>query len=268
MGRSGHLPVARPSPILAAAQLSPAARPRRITPSRPSILISVTGAVAKMSWRTMTGSRSFESVSSHHLSRSRAFTSSGLVTQLFCGRLPTAPAVAFGVATTCAQGVIVLFMVGPSALLDAAHDVAPAPALGIWRTPDSDRGAKRSHRQVLPRPPPVRYMSVHSRTQWVPAGHGGTWPDHDENGPRAGKSQLTGRLCRWWQVLGSNQRRLSRRFYRPLPLATRATCLAPSRRTGTVKDSGRAPVLQHRLARARHTACGRITSRRPQPAIT
>ena len=28
-----------------------------------------------------------------------------------------------------------------------------------------------------------------------------------------------------WQVLGSNQRRLSRRFYRPLPLATRATCL-------------------------------------------
>jgi hypothetical protein len=33
--------------------------------------------------------------------------------------------------------------------------------------------------------------------------------------------------CRYrevWQVLGSNQRRLSRRFYRPLPLATRATC--------------------------------------------
>jgi hypothetical protein len=35
----------------------------------------------------------------------------------------------------------------------------------------------------------------------------------------------------WWQVLGSNQRRLSRRFYRPLPLATRATCLAPPLRT-------------------------------------
>ena len=30
-----------------------------------------------------------------------------------------------------------------------------------------------------------------------------------------------------WQVLGSNQRRLSRRFYRPLPLATRATCRRP-----------------------------------------
>jgi hypothetical protein len=35
----------------------------------------------------------------------------------------------------------------------------------------------------------------------------------------------------WWQVLGSNQRRLSRRFYRPLPLATRATCLAPPEAT-------------------------------------
>ena len=35
-------------------------------------------------------------------------------------------------------------------------------------------------------------------------------------------------LClSWWQVLGSNQRRRSRRFYRPLPLAARATCLAP-----------------------------------------
>jgi hypothetical protein len=44
----------------------------------------------------------------------------------------------------------------------------------------------------------------------------------------AEKTQLTGYFRRWWQVLGSNQRRLSRRFYRPLPLATRATCLAPS----------------------------------------
>ena len=34
-----------------------------------------------------------------------------------------------------------------------------------------------------------------------------------------GKTQLTGYLRRWWQVLGSNQRRLSRRFYRPfLPI--------------------------------------------------
>jgi hypothetical protein len=33
--------------------------------------------------------------------------------------------------------------------------------------------------------------------------------------PLAEKSQLRGHFRRWWQVLGSNQRRLSRRFYRP-----------------------------------------------------
>ena len=30
-----------------------------------------------------------------------------------------------------------------------------------------------------------------------------------------GETQLTGHFRRWWQVLGSNQRRLSRRFYSP-----------------------------------------------------
>jgi hypothetical protein len=69
--------------------------------------------------------------------------------------------------------------------------------------------------QGLQAPPPVRHMSVHSRTLRPPAGLSGTWRDNAKNGPRAGKPQPTGRLCRWWQVLGSNQRRLSRRFYRP-----------------------------------------------------
>jgi hypothetical protein len=49
----------------------------------------------------------------------------------------------------------------------------------------------------------------------------------------------------WWQVLGSNQRRLSRRFYRPLPLATRATCRKPPATDGTLKDSGTFPLRQH-----------------------
>jgi hypothetical protein len=31
-------------------------------------------------------------------------------------------------------------------------------------------------------------------------------------------SQATAHFRRWWQVLGSNQRRLSRRFYRRCPL--------------------------------------------------
>ena len=48
-----------------------------------------------------------------------------------------------------------------------------------------------------------------------------------------------------WQVLGSNQRRLSRRFYRPLPLATRATCREPPSWDGTLKDSGTFAVRQH-----------------------
>jgi hypothetical protein len=47
--------------------------------------------------------------------------------------------------------------------------------------------------------------------------------------PPTAYPQVRGCLSRWWQVLGSNQRRLSRRFYRPLPLATRATCRGPSR---------------------------------------
>jgi len=34
----------------------------------------------------------------------------------------------------------------------------------------------------------------------------------------SGKTQLTGYFRWWWQVLGSNQRRLSRRFYRPRAL--------------------------------------------------
>src|ERR1017187_7446891 len=56
---------------------------------------------------------------------------------------------------------------------------------------------------------------------------------------------VRGCFVRWWQVLGSNQRRLSRRFYRPLPLATRATCRTPSARDGTLKDSGTYPMRQH-----------------------
>ena len=54
----------------------------------------------------------------------------------------------------------------------------------------------------------------------------------------AGNSQLAGRFHRWWQVLGSNQRRRSRRFYRPLPLATRATCQMPPDHGGRRKYSG------------------------------
>ena len=47
------------------------------------------------------------------------------------------------------------------------------------------------------------------------------WTQRDHTGQKAtarepDKSQATNRSRWWWQVLGSNQRRLSRRFYRPL----------------------------------------------------
>ncbi len=146
-----------------------------------------------------------------------------------------------------------------------------------WRTQSSPAGFAPAGRRSAPVAPAPRPFVVH----WTPAGRGlsrfparreygpgnrslsaicpwtsrsqpdlaglsRTWRDIGRRPARRENSQLTGRLRRWWQVLGSNQRRLSRRFYRPLPLATRATCRASFRRTGTVKDSGRAQLGQHR----------------------
>ena len=52
----------------------------------------------------------------------------------------------------------------------------------------------------------------HSGLQRHKVTHAGT----EETARTAENSRLAGRFRRWWQVLGSNQRRLSRRFYRPL----------------------------------------------------
>ena len=78
-------------------------------------------------------------------------------------------------------------------------------------------------------PDAVRYMSVTIATPCPTAAHDDTRRDKKEPARRAACPQRAGRFRRWWQVLGSNQRRLSRRFYRPLPLATRATCRMPQR---------------------------------------
>ena len=86
-------------------------------------------------------------------------------------------------------------------------------------------------------PDAVRHMSVTIATPCPTAAHHDTRRDKKETARRAAFPQRAGRFRRWWQVLGSNQRRLSRRFYRPLPLATRATCRLPQR--GTEKDSPR-----------------------------
>jgi hypothetical protein len=61
----------------------------------------------------------------------------------------------------------------------------------------------------------VRYASVDGATQRSTALQGDTRRDRAETARIAENSQLAGHNRRWWQVLGSNQRRLSRRFYRP-----------------------------------------------------
>ena len=71
-----------------------------------------------------------------------------------------------------------------------------------------------------------RFRPLYVRAQLETAGL--PWTLRDLTAPKAparetGKTQLTGYLRRWWKVLGSNQRRLSRRFYRALPgIATQA----------------------------------------------
>jgi hypothetical protein len=60
------------------------------------------------------------------------------------------------------------------------------------------------------------YTSVTSRST---ARQGDTRRDREETARIAENSQLSGRFPRVWQVLGSNQRRLSRRFYSPILLA-------------------------------------------------
>jgi hypothetical protein len=87
------------------------------------------------------------------------------------------------------------------------------------------RGERLHVPLVLPpsRPPYVRNYPYTAHYD----GTNETRQDKRKTARIAETSQLAGRFRRWWQVLGSNQRRLSRRFYRPLPLATRATCLAP-----------------------------------------
>src|ERR1035441_8356441 len=62
------------------------------------------------------------------------------------------------------------------------------------------------------RPDAVRYMSVDTATQRSTALQGDTPGEKKETARIAENSQLAGRFPRVWQVLGSNQRRLSLRF--------------------------------------------------------
>ena len=65
------------------------------------------------------------------------------------------------------------------------------------------------------RPDSVRHMSVTTAMQGLTAAHRETQRDNRKMAREPGYAQARGRFRWWWQVLGSNQRRLSRRFYSP-----------------------------------------------------
>jgi hypothetical protein len=77
------------------------------------------------------------------------------------------------------------------------------------------RGNRRLHRPSW-RPHAVRYTSVDTATSWSTATQGETRWDREETARTAAYPQLAGRFRRWWQVVDSNHRRRSRRFYSPL----------------------------------------------------
>jgi hypothetical protein len=93
--------------------------------------------------------------------------------------------------------------------LTSSRNTRPArPVRGRpWKTDGAHRPSWR--------PDAVRYMSVDSATQGPTARQGDTRRDREETARIAENYQLVGRFRRWWQVLGSNQGRRSRRFYRP-----------------------------------------------------
>ena len=109
-----------------------------------------------------------------------------------------------------------------------------------------DNGTKRAqigkasgytHRSF--RPFAVHHMYATTAPHRPVVTHADTRRDKKETARRAAFPQQAGRFRRWWQVLGSNQRRLSRRFYNPslLPEAH----AADQRGRGPRRDSGPPP---------------------------
>ena len=80
-------------------------------------------------------------------------------------------------------------------------------------TTDPSCGRRRAREAQRPLGP--------TTAQPQPAANGRIRPDTTglaQDQPLTALTQVRGHLCRWWQVLGSNQRRLSRRFYsEPIP---------------------------------------------------
>src|SRR5450755_4193925 len=100
-----------------------------------------------------------------------------------------------------------------------ALPVAPTASTADGPVTTAERGQDGP---VCPSPGPGR-RPLYVRAQPETAGLTGTRWDaiaRKATAREAGKTPVTCCFRWWWQVLGSNQRRLSRRFYRPLvPLA-------------------------------------------------
>jgi hypothetical protein len=76
-------------------------------------------------------------------------------------------------------------------------------------------GASGSVNRLL-RPDSVRHMSVTTAIQGLTTAHHDTQRDSSKAAREPGYAPVTGCFRWWWQVQGSNLRRLSRRFYSPL----------------------------------------------------
>ena len=102
----------------------------------------------------------------------------------------------------------------PTSWANDRQQVRPPPRLATRPAAAACQLASPSPCSAIAQPRPAA-------NSWIRPDGTGHWGDQ----PQTAFAQVRWHLTRWWQVLGSNQRRLSRRFYRPLPLATRATCL-------------------------------------------
>jgi hypothetical protein len=87
---------------------------------------------------------------------------------------------------------------------------SPSPGRTTTATEEASGSVNRSSC-----PDSVRHMSVTTAMQRLTVTHHDTRCDSTKTAREPGYAQAAGRFRRWWQVLGSNQRRLSRRFYRP-----------------------------------------------------
>jgi hypothetical protein len=93
-----------------------------------------------------------------------------------------------------------------------ARPCARPPSVAVRETADGAHRPSWRH----PRPSVMRPWTLqYDGPQRDKVTHTGT----EQKRPASANSQLAGRFPRVWQVLGSSQRRLSRRFYRPTALA-------------------------------------------------